>query len=164
MDVKNDLLSLISLFLPLFGVFLGWGLFVHGSFVPSQRTIIASIVIFGTSLLLFVSMGNFVETRSFVLRQARHKRKIPEQINRREDLDDSGRYRYYNPRNWYIKLALPWGVQKRRDNYLAPNYKRWSTQSSSLFKCETVANDVKIGRILDSIHRFKEMTVVSWLR
>lgn len=89
MDVQNDLLTFISVFLPLIGVFIGWGLFVHGSFIPSQRTIMASIVIFGTSLLLFVSMGNFVETRSFVLKKSlRHKRNIYEQIKRMEDLDN----------------------------------------------------------------------------
>ena len=54
------------------GVLVGWGLFVYGSFIPSVTILMSSIVVFGSSLLLFVAMGNFVETRSFIVKQAKH--------------------------------------------------------------------------------------------
>lgn len=88
MDAQLDLISLLALLLPMIGVFVGWGLFVHGSFIPSQTIIVASVVVFGTSLLLFVSMGNFVETRSFIIKHAKNREKKNGNIKLQEELDD----------------------------------------------------------------------------
>lgn len=78
MDENWNIQWISSLLVPLTGVFVGWGLFVHGSFIASIPVIMLSVIVFGVSLLLFVAMGNFVETRSFIVKQikSRHRKEV----------------------------------------------------------------------------------------
>lgn len=89
MDDHWNIPWLLSLLLPMIGVFVGWGLFIHGSFIPSLTILLISIVVFGTSLLLFVALGNFVETRSFIVKQVRHRQAVMERLTSEDKYRDT---------------------------------------------------------------------------
>lgn len=56
--------SLVLFLFPVVGVFVGWAMFLYGSLIASLTIISSSVVVFGSSLLLFVAYGNYTSLKS----------------------------------------------------------------------------------------------------
>lgn len=61
---KESCHCLVLFLFPVVGVFVGWAMFLYGSLVASLTIISSSVVVFGSSLLLFVAYGNYTSLKS----------------------------------------------------------------------------------------------------
>jgi hypothetical protein len=55
---------LIFFFFPLVGILVGWAMFLYGSLIASLTIISSSVVVYGSSMLLFVALGNYASVES----------------------------------------------------------------------------------------------------